>query len=100
MEHVLLDIPRGIVLLVGAFSAYVVGLYLYRLSPLHPLAKFPGPKLAAVTSWYEAYYEIALNGQYSKKISQLHDKYGMSALHVSLRPVTSVPLRWFDRRRG
>lgn len=65
---------------------YVFGLTLYRLY-LHPLAKFPGPKLAALTSWYEAYYEIILNGQYSTKISELHDKYGApNLLFVFVRP--------------
>ncbi|KAI1344405.1 putative cytochrome P450 [Xylariaceae sp. FL0016] len=54
---------------------YALGLMLYRLY-LHPLAKFPGPKLAAITSWYEAHYEIVLKGQYSRKISRLHDVYG------------------------
>ncbi|KAF2439814.1 cytochrome P450 [Karstenula rhodostoma CBS 690.94] len=54
---------------------YWAALVLYRLF-LHPLAKFPGPRLAAITPWYEAYYEIVKNGQYSKKISQLHDEYG------------------------
>ncbi|KAF1994629.1 cytochrome P450 [Amniculicola lignicola CBS 123094] len=60
---------------VAAYVLYLVGLCVYRLL-FHPLAKFPGPKLAAVTSWYEAYYEIVLKGQYSKKITQLHDIYG------------------------
>ncbi|OAG02462.1 cytochrome P450 [Paraphaeosphaeria sporulosa] len=60
---------------VVAFAVYWAGLVLYRLF-LHPLAKFPGPRLAAITPWYEAYYEIIRNGQYSKKISQLHDQYG------------------------
>jgi len=58
-----------------AFIVYVFGLVVYRLC-LHPLSAFPGPKLAAVTSWYEAYYEIILKGQYSSQISKLHDKYG------------------------
>lgn len=54
---------------------YVIALVVYRLY-LHPLAKFPGPRIAAVTSWYEGYYEIVKNGQYSRKISKLHDEYG------------------------
>ncbi|KAF2786003.1 cytochrome P450 [Melanomma pulvis-pyrius CBS 109.77] len=87
--------PRGIVLLAGAFAVYVVGLYLYRLSPLHPLAKFPGPKLAAVTSWYEAYYEIVLSGQYSKKISQLHDQYG-PIIRVTPHELHIRDSRFFD----
>lgn len=60
-----------------SFVLYVAGLYVYRLF-FHPLAKFPGPKLAAVTSWYEAYFEIVLKGQYSRQISRLHDRYGAS----------------------
>lgn len=63
------------VLLAAAALAYGVGLLVYRLY-LHPLAKFPGPKLAAVTSFYEGYYEIVLKGQYSRQISKLHDVYG------------------------
>lgn len=69
----------GIVFAVLAASvAHVVLLTLYRLF-LHPLARFPGPRLAAVTSWYEAYYEIILQGQFSNKIGELHDVYGTCA---------------------
>lgn len=61
--------------LAAALLTYVVGLVVYRLY-WHPLARFPGPRLAAVTSWYEGYYEIVKNGHYSRKISKLHDQYG------------------------
>ncbi|KAI0538368.1 trichodiene oxygenase [Xylaria digitata] len=54
---------------------YLAGIAFYRLT-LHPLAGFPGPKLAAITRWYEGYYDIILNGQYTFKIKELHDKYG------------------------
>lgn len=64
-------------------AVYCLALTLYRLL-LHPLSAFPGPRLAAVTSWYEAYYEIVLNGQYSNKISQLHDQYG--TIHATWQP--------------
>jgi hypothetical protein len=42
-----------------------------------PLAKFPGPKLAAATLWYEFYYDVIMKGRYTFKIKELHEKYGM-----------------------
>ncbi|CAG8974513.1 hypothetical protein HYALB_00009048 [Hymenoscyphus albidus] len=46
----------------------------YRLL-LPPLARFPGPRLAAISRWYEAYYDIILGGQYTSKIAELHRRY-------------------------
>ncbi|KAG6365865.1 hypothetical protein INS49_000041 [Diaporthe citri] len=43
---------------------------------LHPLAKYPGPKLAAITRWYECYYDVIQNGQNTFKIKELHEEYG------------------------
>ncbi|GAM40082.1 hypothetical protein TCE0_034r12149 [Talaromyces pinophilus] len=54
---------------------YLATLASYRLF-LHPLATFPGPKLAAITRYYEAYYDIVKNGQYTFKIAELHKEYG------------------------
>ena len=54
---------------------YSGSLVFYRLF-LHPLARFPGPKLAAITLWYEGYYDVIQNGQYTFKIVELHKKYG------------------------
>ncbi|KAF7952899.1 hypothetical protein EAE96_006122 [Botrytis aclada] len=48
---------------------------LYRLY-LHPLSKFPGPILPAVTLWTEFYHECIQSGQYFLKIAQWHEKYG------------------------
>ncbi|KAL1598668.1 hypothetical protein SLS60_007808 [Paraconiothyrium brasiliense] len=41
-----------------------------------PLAKFPGPKIAAVTSWYEFYHDYFRRGKYVFKIKEMHDRYG------------------------
>jgi hypothetical protein len=63
---------------VGVFSTwilYIVGRAFYRFY-LSPIANFPGPKLAAVSRWYEFYYEVVLRGQYSFHIQDLHKKYG------------------------
>ncbi|OBT66703.1 hypothetical protein VE03_03886 [Pseudogymnoascus sp. 23342-1-I1] len=57
------------------FCIYVIGLGLCRVY-WSPLSKFPGPKLAAATLWYEFYYDVILGGQYTFKIRDLHAQYG------------------------
>jgi hypothetical protein len=42
----------------------------------HPLRGFPGPKLAALTLWYKAYYDIIQDGMWSEHIEELHRIYG------------------------
>ena len=61
--------------IVFCWVAYVVARYIYRVT-FHPLARFPGPKLAALTSWYEFYYDVINPGQFIWKIQSLHEKYG------------------------
>ena len=59
------------------FTLYLAGLAVYRLY-LSPIAKFPGPKLAALSRWYEFYYDVVLRGQFSNHITELHKIYGKS----------------------
>ncbi|KAJ4299457.1 hypothetical protein N0V90_004702 [Kalmusia sp. IMI 367209] len=61
--------------LLGGSLVYVIYLVYYRLY-LSPIAKFPGPKLAAATYLYEFYYDIILGGKYIWKVKELHEKYG------------------------
>ena len=63
----------------GVILAYYFTLAFYRLF-LHPLARFPGPRLAAISRWYEGYYDPYLGGQYTPKILDMHKQYGRPLL--------------------
>lgn len=56
-------------------TVYVASLVIYRLF-LHPLSHIPGPKLAATTRWYEAYYDVIKGGRYTFQIEKMHKQYG------------------------
>ncbi|KAL6884430.1 cytochrome P450 [Trichoderma evansii] len=60
-----------------AATIYLVSHIVYRLY-IHPLSGIPGPRLAAITSWYETYYDFlkAPGGQYWNKLDELHKEYG------------------------
>lgn len=59
-------------------SAYALSLLLttvaYRVSPFHPLAKFPGPILCKVTGLYLAY--ISFTGKRHSFLDRQHARYG------------------------
>ena len=63
--------------IVGLSIVYYLGLVIYRLF-FSPIAKFPGPKIAAATGLYELYYDVVHKGKYLFEIEKMHDKYGMS----------------------
>ena len=60
---------------IGLGLLYILGGAVYRLH-LSPIAGFPGPKLAALTYWYETYYDVVRKGRYAFKIEEMHRKYG------------------------
>ncbi|KAL9124190.1 MAG: hypothetical protein Q9217_006456 [Psora testacea] len=64
-----------VALALALFLVYIVCLALYRLY-FSPLARFPGPTLAALTLWYEFYYDVIKRGNYTFKLQDLHDQYG------------------------
>lgn len=70
--------------LAGFFLLYKICVYVHRLT-LSPLARFPGPKFAAATSLYEAYYDLVKDGQYPWRIREMHRQYGQSAIRRRVR---------------
>ncbi|KAE9397343.1 cytochrome P450 [Gymnopus androsaceus JB14] len=62
-------------LLVCIVFCYIGALALYRLF-FHPLHRYPGPVLAALTDWYEAYYNIIKKGGLVIEIERLHKLHG------------------------
>ena len=65
-----------------AFYIVLLGIVVYRLLKVfynlffHPLARFPGPKLAAATHLYEFYWSVIRDGEFIWEIERLHKKYG------------------------
>ncbi|KAL2794563.1 cytochrome P450 [Aspergillus keveii] len=75
MELLRLLLDHPLVAASAAFAAYFVSIVIYRLY-LSPIAHFPGPRLAALTVFYEFYWEAVRNGQFTFHIGELHKKYG------------------------
>ncbi|RDL42235.1 uncharacterized protein BP5553_02214 [Venustampulla echinocandica] len=64
-------------LAIAIAGIYVSSLAVYRLY-FSPIANIPGPKLAAVTQWFETYYELVSGGggNFTREIKKMHEKYG------------------------
>lgn len=67
------------------YAVYLVGLVIYRLF-LHPLARFPGPKYAAISRWHEFYFDVVKNGRFTFAIEDWHKQYGAYDLHNIQHP--------------
>ena len=62
-----------ILIAVVLYTAYGA---IYRIY-LSPVAQFPGPRLAALTFWYEFYFDVIRRGSYVWKIQDMHKTYGI-----------------------
>jgi len=79
--------------LLTLLAVYWTALAVYRLY-LSTLAAFPGPKLAALSNWYAAYYDVYLDGQLTTKIRELHEQYGSFPSKSTKPPaLVDTPLR-------
>lgn len=64
----------GLLAFLTYYATLGVSICLYRISPLHPLASYPGPLPAKLTRWW--WTRHALNGHQHELSQQLHEKYG------------------------
>lgn len=64
--------------LFGNFATYLTTLLLsvlvYRLSPIHPLARYPGPIGCKISKFWMAF--VCLRGFQHQYIKSLHERYG------------------------
>lgn len=65
----------GLVQATTAVCLIVIGRWVYRLT-LHPLAKIPGPKLAAMTSAYAISWDVPKDTSYVRNFGKWHEQYG------------------------
>ncbi|KOC17618.1 hypothetical protein AFLA70_712g000361 [Aspergillus flavus AF70] len=61
--------------LLAVIPFFFVARIFYRLY-LHPLSKYPGPRLAAISSLYRAYHQTWRDGRLVEQLTHLHEIYG------------------------
>ncbi|KAF9016932.1 cytochrome P450, partial [Hymenopellis radicata] len=78
LRHFLPDIKvLEILLLFGFFNGGLwTALVAYRISPFHPLSKFPGPSGARITSWWITKVVLASNFTWFRSVQAMHDTWG------------------------
>jgi len=77
----------GIAAIVSALIAVILlSLATHQLF-LHPLRKVPGPRIAALTSLHEFYYDCVKGGggQHAFKMREMHERYGTLLLPLRVR---------------
>ncbi|GJE91627.1 cytochrome P450 [Phanerochaete sordida] len=84
---------RGIPLCFATYwSALSLSILFYRLGPLHPLSRYPGPLPAKVTKLWHAWQVHA--GKQHLYLQRLHDKYGdivrIGPNEVSIRDASCI----------
>lgn len=65
----------GFAVLIASLVIYAVGVTIYNIF-FHPLAKIPGPRLAAITRLW--FFATDVSGDSSRRILKWHQAYGAS----------------------
>jgi hypothetical protein len=79
-QTTMLSISMTACLLVAAFLLLITFAQAIKRLYFHPLARYPGPLLAASTKWYKAYYDILMDGGWAEHLEHLHGVYGKEFL--------------------
>ncbi|KAB8235872.1 cytochrome P450 [Aspergillus alliaceus] len=83
-----------VAILAGIALLYRIGIIIYRLF-FHPLAKFPGPKLLAASSFPHAYYNWT-QGTWYRQVLDLHKSYGPIVRVAPDRLAVDGSVAWED----
>ena len=74
-----------------AILSYMLCEVLYRLC-FSPVAKFPGPKIAAATLWYEFYFDVIKCRSYVWDVESMHKDYGtLRCMPPTMRHLSTSP---------
>lgn len=66
---------KGIAITAASLLSYALIRVIYNFY-FHPLSRFPGPRGAACTKWWLAYWELGRGVSLSTLREELHKKYG------------------------
>ncbi|KAF7511511.1 hypothetical protein GJ744_004099 [Endocarpon pusillum] len=90
----MIELSNAWVSIACLWVAYLVYGIIWRLY-LSPIAQFPGSKWAALTLWYEFYFEIIKRGKYFQEIERMHSVYG-PIVRISPYEIHVKDPDWYD----
>lgn len=64
-----------VAIVLSAAAGWVISMIIYRLV-FHPLAAYPGPFLARISTAWQFYQDVLLGGRMSYTLRDLHAVYG------------------------
>lgn len=70
---------RGLLLPLLAFTVVYLA-WVVRRSLVHPLNRFPGPRLAGWTTLYRMYWDVIKDGLWVEHLHELHKRYGADSV--------------------
>lgn len=70
-----IQVTDALLALAAGWVAWTLYGYIYNVF-WHPLARFPGPRLAAATSLYKAWIDCVAKSSFVHTLERLHAQYG------------------------